>query len=105
MTDTLQNLPISIGKVAYAGELVEVRLAIDDFIVLRQMGPSQDAKIFAGNLDQRINQLNLVKMGCSQEISTYELAFKTNPYETLKDICPSLNDISFSKAIQLFRMI
>ena len=69
------------------------------------MGSSIEAEEFAKKLDERVNSLGLVKMYCQQRISTLELAFEKNPYEKVQQICPTLKNISFGKAVELFRLI
>jgi len=101
----LQNLQTSAVTLVYAGEFEEIRNAVNDFIKLRSIRGTSDAEVFADKLDQRLNNLELVKMYCSQKISTLDLANEKNPYIKLQEICPSLKDISFSKAVQLFRLI
>ena len=105
LNGALQNLQTSAVTLVYAGEFDEIRNAVNDFIRLRTIRGTSDAEVFADKLDQRLNNLQLVKMYCSQKISTLDLANEKNPYIKLQEICPSLKDISFSKAAQLFRLI
>jgi len=105
LNDALKNLQASAVTLVYAGELEEIRNAVNDFIKLRSIRGTSDAEVLADKLDQRLNNLQLVKMYCSQKISTLDLANEKNPYIKLQEICPSLKDISFSKAAQLFRLI
>ena len=102
---TVQNFQQSLTTVVYAGELDEIRKAVDEFLVLRTIHGTEDGKLLAAKIDQRINNLELVKIHCNQEISTLELVYEKNPYEKLQQLCPSLKSISFSKAVQLFRLI
>ena len=101
----IQNLQTTVATVAYAGEFNEIKKSVDEFLVLRSMRGTDDGRILAERLDERINNLQLVKMYCIEEISTHDLAFEKNPYQKLQQLCPKLTSVSFSKAIDLFSMI
>ena len=88
-----------------AGELNEIRDIVNGFLVLREIRYSEEAEILAMELDQKINNLQLVKMHCNEEIITLDLAYEKNPYEKIQQLCPSLKDLSLTKAAQLFRLI
>jgi hypothetical protein len=105
MSNAIQGFHVSVATIAYSSEFNEIRLITDDFMQLRAMGSSDEAKEFAEKLDKRINNLRLVKTYCDQAISTFELSLNTNPYEKLQKLCPALEDVSFSKALQLFSLI
>ena len=105
MTSAIQNIQSSVVTVAYAGEFNEINDIVKEFIELREMRSSDDAQIDAAKLDERINNLQLVKTYCKESLSTMELAFDQNPYERLQEMCPTLKDVSFSKAVELFRLI
>jgi len=105
MTLTVQNLKSSIEMIAYADELDEISKVVDEFLVLRTIRGTEDGKELAAKIDERINNLDLVKMYCSQRISTLELAYENDPYEKLQQLCPSLKSVSFTKAVELFRLI
>jgi len=102
---TFQSLQTSITTVVYAGEIEEIRTAVDEFLVLRTIQGTQDGKVLAEKIDERLNNLELVKMYCEQEISILELSYEYNPYEKIQQICPKLKDLSFLKAVELFRLI
>ena len=59
----------------------------------------------AEKLDAKINNLQLVKLFCNEEISTLELVFMKNPYNKLQKICPELKNVSLLKAADIFRQI
>jgi len=105
MMGIFQYLPTTVVSVAYAGEINEIRSLVGDFIELRNNRNSDDAKELAEKLDQRINSLELVKIYCGEKISSLKLAFEKNPYDKLQQNCPSLKDLSLTKAAQLFRQI
>ena len=105
MTSTVQNIKSSIEMIAYTDELDEISKVVDEFLVLRTIRGTEDGKELATKIDERINNLDLVKMYCSQRISTLELAYEIDPYQKLQQLCPSLKNISFSKAVELFRLI
>jgi hypothetical protein len=105
MLKPLQNIQASFTTVVYAGELDEIRKAVNEFLVLREIKGTAEGKALAAKIDKRMNDLELVKMNCNQEISTHELAFEKNPYEKIQQICPTLKNISLTKAIELFRLI
>ncbi len=105
MMGIFQYIPTPILTVAYAGEINQLSSLVDDFIELRNNRSSDNAKELAEDLDQRINNLGLVKVYCNEQISTLELAFEKNPYKKLQKICPSLKDLSLTKAAQLFGQI
>src|SRR3972149_8537151 len=105
MTSTVQYLKSSIEMIAYADELNEIPNVVDEFLVLRTIKETEDGKELAAKIDERINNLDLVKMYCSQRISTLELAYENDPYEKLQQLCPSLKSISFAKAAELFKLI
>src|SRR3990170_8206409 len=103
MTSTVQNLKSSIEMIAYADELDEIPNVVDEFLVLRTIKETEDGKELAAKIDEKINNLDLVKMYCNQRVSTLELAYENDPYEKLQQLCPSLNSVSFTKAVELFR--
>ncbi|MGQ0791633.1 MAG: hypothetical protein ACT4NJ_05330 [Nitrosopumilaceae archaeon] len=105
MMGIFQYLPTTVVSVAYAGEINEIKSLVDDFIELRNNRNSDDAKELAEKLDQRINNLGLVKQYCNEKISSLKLAFEKNPYDKLQQSCPSLKDLSLTKAAQLFGQI
>jgi len=102
---SIQNLQTSVSTIAYAGQFDDIRKAVDEFLVLRTTLGTEDDDLLASKIDQRINKLGLVKNYCTQKISTLELAYTNDPYEELQKICPALKNISFVKAIHLFRLI
>ena len=105
MMGIFQNVPTPILTVAYAGEINEISSLVDDFMELRQNRNSDNAMELAEQLDQRINNLSLVKIYCDEKISSLELAFEKNPYQKLQQICPALKDLSLDKAEQLYGQI
>ena len=105
MNVTIQRLQNSVTTVAYAGEFEQIRTAVDEFMVLRTIRGTPDGDVLADKLDQKINDLQLVKVYCTQDISTRELAHENNPYKKLQEICPALNDVSFARAVNLFELI
>jgi len=105
MPSTVQNLKSSIEMIAYADELDEIPKVVDEFLVLRTIRGTEDGKELAAKIDERINNLDLVKMYCNQRISTLELVYENDPYEKLQQMCPSLKSVSFAKAVELFRLI
>jgi len=105
METTFSNIQTSMATIAYAGELNEIRTITDEFMVLMTIRGTDEGRLLALELDEKINNLQLVKMSCNQKISTLELAFERNPYEKIQQICPALEKISLSKAAELFRLI
>jgi len=105
MNVTIQRLQNSVTTVAYAGEFEQIRTAVDEFMVLRNIRDTSDGNDLAVKLDEKINNLQLVKVYCTQDISTMELAHENNPYKKLQEICPALNDVSFTRAVNLFELI
>lgn len=102
---TFQNIQVSMTTVAYAGELDEIKTAVNEFMYLRTIRGTDDGKILAEKIDDRLNNLELVKIYCNQEISTLELVYEKNPYKKIQEICPKLEELSLSKAAQFFRLI
>ena len=102
---SIQNLQTSVTTITYVGEFDDIRKAVDEFLVLRTSLGNENEELFASKIDQRINNLGLVKNYCTQKVSTLELAYAKDPYEELQKICPALKNISFGKAIELFRLI
>ncbi len=100
-----QSLPAPILTVAYAGEINQLSPLVEEFLELRQHRNSANAQEMAEKLDEKINNLQLVKLFCNEEISTLELVFMKNPYNKLQNICPELKNVSLSKAAGLFRQI
>ena len=84
MYSTIQRVQNSVTTVAYAGEFEQIKTAVDEFMVLRNMQDGPDKNDFALTLDEKINNLQLVKTYCSEEISTLELAHENNPYIKLQ---------------------
>ena len=105
MTTTFQNLQTSMTTMVYAGEFDDIKKSLDEFLYLRTIRGTDDGKLLAEKIDQRLNNLELVKIYCDEEISTLELVNERNPYEKLQEICPKLESLSISKAAQLFRLI
>lgn len=105
MMGIFQYIPTPILTVAYAGEINQLSSLVDDFIELRNNRNSDNAKELAEDLDQRINNLGIVKVYCNEQVSTLELAFEKNPYKKLQKICPALKDLSLSKAAQFYGQI
>jgi len=105
MVGIFQYIPTPILTVAYAGEINQLSSLVDDFIELRNNRNSDNAKELAEDLDQRINNLGLVKVYCNEQVSSLELAFEKNPYTKLQKICPALKDLSLSKAAQFYGQI
>ena len=105
MMGIFQYLPTTVVSVAYAGEINEIRSLVGDFIELRNNRNSDDANELAEKLDKRINSLELVKIYCDEKISSLKLAFEKNPYDKLQQSCPSLKDLSLTKAAELFGQI
>ncbi len=105
MTATFQNLQTSMTTIAYAGEFDAIKTSVEEFMLLRTIYGTEDGKLLAAKLDDRLNNLELVKIYCDQEISTLELVKERNPYKKLQEICPKLESLSTSKAAQLFRFI
>lgn len=105
MNGTIQNLQTSIVTLTHAGEFQEIREGVNDFLKLRNIRGTSEGEALAANLDQRLNDLELVKIYCEQKISTLDLAFELDPYQKLQELCPSLQEISLSKAAELFRLI
>ncbi len=105
MLDIVQTLPAPLLTVAYAGEVNQLSSLLEEFLELREKRNSKNAPEMAEKLDKKINNLQLVKMFCNEEISTLELVFEYNPYKKLQQICPELKNISLPKAAQLFTQI
>jgi len=105
MSTTFQNLQTSLTTIAYAGEFDAIKTSVDEFMLLRTIYGTEDGKLLAVKLDDRLNNLELVKIYCDEEISTLELVKERNPYKKLQEICPKLKSLSTSKAAQLFRLI
>ena len=105
VTSTVQNVKSSVEMIAYAGELDDIPKLVDEFLYLRAIGGTGEGKELAVKLDEKINNLDLVKNYCNQKISTMELAYESDPYEKLQQLCPSLKSVSFAKAVELFRLI
>jgi len=105
MTNAIQNIQTSVVTATFAGEFNEIQVIVNDFLVLREIRNLEDAEIKAAQLDERINNLELVKSYCEEKISSLELSRESEPYERLQELCPALKSISLSKAMQLFRQI
>jgi len=105
MLDIVQTLPAPLITIAYAGEINQLSTLVDEFLELRHNRNSDNAEEMAEKLDEKINNLQLVKIFCNEEISTLELVFEHNPYKKLQQICPELKNVSLPKAAQLFSQI
>ena len=105
MATTFENMQTSMTTMVYAGEFDDIKKSLDEFLYLRTIHGTDDGKLLAEKIDQRLNNLELVKIYCNEEISTLELVNERNPYEKLQEICPKLESLSISKAAQLFRLI
>ncbi len=102
MSESVQSLQFSMATLAYSGEVNEIRIAVNDFMKIRQDPYSEESKIKAQELDQKLNDLELVKTNCKNKISTMELAIQDEPYRKLQENCPILKKVSFSKAAYLW---
>ena len=102
MSESIESLQFSMVTIAYSGEVNEIRIAVNDFMKIRQDPYSEDSKIKAQELDQKLNDLELVKTNCKNKISTIELAMQHDPYRKLQENCPILTKVSFSKAAYLW---
>ncbi len=105
MTSTVQNVSSSVLMIAYTHELDQIPKVVDEFMVLREIKNTQDGRELAAKLDEKINNLGLVKAYCSERISTMELAYENDPYKKLQQLCHSLQNVSFAKAVELFSLI
>ena len=105
MMGIFENLSAPIVTIAYAGEISQISSIVDDFIELRENRNSDNAEALAADLDERINNLGIVKNYCNEEISSLDLAFEKNPYKKLQQTCPELKNLSMTKAAELFRQI
>ncbi len=105
MAATFENMQTSMTTMVYAGEFDDIKKSLDEFLYLRTIRGTDDGMLLAEKIDQRLNNLELVKIYCDEEISTLELVYERNPYEKLQEICPKLESLSLSKAAQLFRLI
>lgn len=105
MNSTIQSLQTSVTAIAYAGEFDEIKIAVDEFMYLRTIRGTEEGKALAEKIDERLNNLELVKMYCDEEIATLKLVNENNPYEKIQQVCPKLKEISISKAVQLFGLI
>jgi len=105
MTGSAQSLYTSMTTVVLAGEINEIRDIVNEFLILMEIRSTDEAETLAKELDHRINNLQLVKMHCEEEISSLDLVYEIDPYKKLQEICPPLNSLSLSKAAQLFRLI
>ena len=102
MSESVQSLQFSMATIAYSGEINEIQIAIKDFMKIRQNPHSEDSKINSQKLDQKLNDLELVKSNCKDKITTIELAIQNDPYKKLQENCPILKKVSFSKAMHLW---
>ena len=105
MATTFENMQTSMTTMVYAGEFDDIKKSLDEFLYLRTIRSTDDGKLLAEKIDQRLNNLELVKIYCNEKISTMDLVYERNPYERLQEICPKLESLSISKAAQLFRLI
>ena len=105
MAATFQNLQTSMTTIAYAGEFDAIKTSVNEFMLLRTIYGTEDGKLLAAKLDDRLNNLELVKIYCDEEISTMELVKERNPYLKIQEICPKIESLSMSKAADLFRLI
>lgn len=101
-SNILEPIYTSFAFVAYGGELSQVHDIVSDFLQLRNSPHSEDAKLKATELDNKINSLEIVKNFCNGKISTLDLALENDPYKKLQEMCPTLKNLQFSKAAQLF---
>ena len=102
MSENFENLQYSMATIAYAGELAEIKLAINEFMKIMKDPYSSESKNLAKELDSKINKLSLVKDNCNRDISTLELAKLNQPYTKLQEICPILKELSFTQAVDLW---
>jgi hypothetical protein len=105
MDQALESLQFSFGIVANAGEIEEIRIAVNEFMELRKIRHTPEAQEKASKLDERLNNLKLVNENCKQNISTLELAFAGNPYNKLQENCSVLSGVSSLKAAQLWSRV
>ena len=58
---TFQSLQASMATVAYAGEFDEIKMSVDEFMYLRTIRGTEEGKALAEKIDERLNNLELVK--------------------------------------------
>ena len=102
MNSVSEILQSSFGIITNPAEFDEIRSSVNDFIELRKNRDASDVNLIAAELDQRLNNLELVRTHCNQKIFTLDLAFEDDPYGKLQQMCPILKNLSFAKAAQLF---
>lgn len=100
--DILTAVYFPVALIEYGGELGQLHLFVNEFLALRESPNGPDAKLKATQLDNEINNMEIVKRYCNEQISTYELALESNPYAKLQQICPILENLPFTKAADLF---
>ncbi len=101
----MENVYLSAITVPTLAEVGEIKQIVNEFIELKKARTSSQENQISAELDEKINNLELVKIHCTQKISTLELADEKNSYQRLQQLCPILKDLPISKAVQLFNLI
>lgn len=98
----IEKLRLGFDLAINAGELNEIRIAVSEFLELRNVvGDNQVEKLaIANSIDQRINGLDLVQKYCIDKIDSLVLSEMDNPYQEVQRICPKLGGVSQTDAQQ-----
>lgn len=101
----------TISELRKVSELNEIRLLVNDFKELRDdaqndnVGNDVQLETRANEIDQRVNDLDLVREHCSTSISSLDLAFDSSPYASLQEKCPALQNMSLEEANKRLALI
>lgn len=95
-----EKLKVSYTILANQDELNQIRYFLSDFRDMQKM--DYDDKVWRSQeLDNKINQMYVVKQACPEPIQTLELSESSHPYKALQEKCPALKGLPLEDAMNI----
>lgn len=91
---------LGIESIREIANVNQINRVYQEFLEIRAITDSETQRIEALNFDRKVNQMEIVKLGCEKPINTMEILDSVNYYETLRtDFCSkTLKNIDIEKA-------
>jgi len=94
------RLKVSFTILANQDELNQIRFIVTDFDDMKKLGYEQ--KVWRSELlDDKINNMHIVKSTCPEPISSLELSESNHPYKRLQEVCPALASLPIDDAYNI----